>query len=474
LAQAMLAQEELKRTPVSMALHGNFVGEAGETVSRLCPTVSRLCPLLAVSEHRRKLQPSNGSVATCMTALMPNAEASDAGERCRDTSVPLKLKPADFLALTGAGGLLLHGVAAFAGLRASRLCAASHSSMYAELAFGLSGLFRPALCIVGGQETEFGGEEDDDGIYVPSTWACSACSLLDPSSATWRSLPPMPTARSRCAAASAGSILYVLGGDINVGRGASPCDAFESLDLEAGTWRQLPGLPTPTSRFVATYLRGKIVIAGGECGGSCTSAVAAYDLAERTWESLPHMPTARCGSAAAEINGQWYVVGGSNGKQPVADLQRWSLPGSSSSGWWGDGVWETLPDMPTPREDCAAAATGGCLIVAAGTIQSEPCSSCCMTDIVECFDTSVSVWSTLVSMPKRREGAVAGAVNSQVFVLGGISWWEDSKLGEDALEGSAVVLDLSEDRSQGALEWATAPQLLDCVVGLAAAVVATA
>lgn len=380
----------------------------------------------------------------------------------------------DLTAATRVPGLLLHGVAGFAGLRASTQLSTASRTMRVELAEGgseaggLASVFPPGICIVGGKETDSCGE-DDDGVFNSATRMRDECAVLDLARGSWRQLPPMPTARSNCMVACVGSALYVLGGEVARDRGKEEaCAACERCDLEALAWERMPALPQPMLRSAAGHVRGRVVVAGGTDGKHATRAAWAVDLASRRWSRLPPMPTRRSGCGAAALAGRLYVVGGvscdSGATLPSAEV--FDPAGGPT------GRWHRLPPMPTPRERCAVVAAGGRIVVVGGTTQSDPGCGCAMTGSVECFDPATSDWSALPHLLRRREAPAAVAVSSKVFLFGGLAWWEESKNdGED--EGRAMVLDVAASRDAGRWRtgWSWGPSLPDSGVNVAAVVV---
>ena len=80
-----------------------------------------------------------------------------------------------------------------------------------------------------------------------------------------------------------------------------------------------------------------------------------------------------------------------------------------------DLEWRTLPEVPTPRSEVAAAATGDGRILVVGGYA--PPSSTVAT--VEIYDTAAGRWSTGPSLPIAVNHAMAASAGDAVYVFGG-------------------------------------------------------
>jgi uncharacterized protein (TIGR03437 family) len=149
-----------------------------------------------------------------------------------------------------------------------------------------------------------------DGVPVNSVYA------YEVSSNTWRTLPPLLTARFAHEAALINGKLYVAGGSDNA-RSLAEAEVF---DFAAQTWTALAPLPRPR-RFAVSGVgsddggRAIWFIAAGEEGTGLPplSSVEVYDPAGNRWLTLDNSfnpPTARTALSGAVVNGFLYAVGG--------------------------------------------------------------------------------------------------------------------------------------------------------------------
>mmetsp|Transcript_38032 Transcript_38032/g.88944 ORF Transcript_38032/g.88944 Transcript_38032/m.88944 type:complete len:413 (-) Transcript_38032:69-1307(-) len=161
------------------------------------------------------------------------------------------------------------------------------------------------------------------------------------------------------------------------------------------------------------------------CGGASIfrgvlDSVSRYNIERGTWEAIPPMPTARRLCAAAVLGGMLYVLGGEQEGFEAIPLwyselvaRRYHQLSVAECFDPFKGSWERLPNMPTARAGCAAAAQGGMLYVMGGRIQET------IHDVVERFDPAVRRWERLPSMPSARSGGAAVTLFGMIYVLGG-------------------------------------------------------
>ena len=120
----------------------------------------------------------------------------------------------------------------------------------------------------------------------------------------------MPTPREHLAAVSDGTYVYAIGGRILSSDKNSA--ALERFDPASGAWTRLVGMPTPRGSYGATYIDGRIVVAGGEEPTMVLNVAEMYDIADGKWSTLPPMPTPRHAEVVATVGNTVYCIGGAN------------------------------------------------------------------------------------------------------------------------------------------------------------------
>jgi uncharacterized protein (TIGR03437 family) len=155
-----------------------------------------------------------------------------------------------------------------------------------------------------------GGLSISQGVPVNSVYA------YELSSNTWRTLPPLQTARFAHEAALVNGKLYVAGGSDN----ARSLAAAEVFDFTTQTWSPLAPLPRPRRyavNGVGSDEGGRpiwFVGAGEEANGlPPLTSVEAYDPALNRWLTLDNsfnLPSTRTALSGAVVNGNLYAIGG--------------------------------------------------------------------------------------------------------------------------------------------------------------------
>ncbi|HEY7761596.1 MAG TPA: kelch repeat-containing protein [Actinomycetota bacterium] len=173
---------------------------------------------------------------------------------------------------------------------------------------------------------------------------------------TWQELPPMPGPRGAAGAATVDDGLVVAGG---VGPDGL-ADEMYLLDPEVGRWITVQGPPTGREHLGVAGLGGDVYVVGGRTGGigSNLAASEAYDVEAGTWRELPPMPTARGGSAAAATSNGFVVsAGGEEEGGTFAEAEAFDV---------AEGRWVSLPPMPTARHGLGVVAVGTVVYTIAG------------------------------------------------------------------------------------------------------------
>jgi N-acetylneuraminic acid mutarotase len=196
------------------------------------------------------------------------------------------------------------------------------------------------------------------GVDITSTTVATVA-RYSPSSNTWTTVAPLPTARRRLAAAAgfcpgstATICVYAIGGNSSAGIVAT----VEVYNPTANIWTTV--MPMPTAReelAAATIGRFIYAVGGSNTQGVSVNTVERYDTLTNTWATMAGMPTAREALGAAAF-GRLYAFGGDSGGTILNTAERYD-PSTNT--------WTTLPPMPTPRE---ALAEAGALCVGSTTV----------------------------------------------------------------------------------------------------------
>lgn len=259
---------------------------------------------------------------------------------------------------------------------------------------------------------------------VPNLYVCGGASIfrgvLDSVSryhareGVWESMPPMPTARRLCAAATVAGSLYIVGGEYeepamwysdSAWRQYKQLSTAECFNAFAGQWETLEDMPTARAGCAGAALAGMVYVFGGRIAENVRATAERLDVALGRWERLPGLPTGRSGCAAAPLLGMLYVLGGKGSDGEIlGTVERFDA---------GRGWWQVLPPMPMPRSAAACGAVGGRLFVAGGFNGVEG------VEHVDAFDPAVGVWESQAPMQTWRIGAATAVASGRLYVLGG-------------------------------------------------------
>ncbi len=170
--------------------------------------------------------------------------------------------------------------------------------------------------------------------------------IYNPSTNTWRSGPPLATARQEPVVVTAKGRIYAIGGaDKN-----DPLDSVESIGPGDTAWRSEPPLPQPMRQFAGCVLDGIIYVVS-------QNGALSFDPQAAQWTELPTAPQLPQASQIAAHDGQVWVLGSYN----TTKGYRYSP---------ADRTWRRAPDLPTPNSWGAAAELGGRLVVVGGAHQT--------------------------------------------------------------------------------------------------------
>jgi N-acetylneuraminic acid mutarotase len=162
---------------------------------------------------------------------------------------------------------------------------------------------------------------------------------------------------------------------------------------------------------------GNVYAIGGTNNTGYLSTLERYNAATNVWSTLPSMPTPRADLAAAaapchETTGTClYALGGFNGAAVLATVEEYN-PATNA--------WTTETPMPTARGLLAAAA-GAHIYAIGGNIGSPIAFNSVVLNVVEQYNPPTNTWVTLAAMPTARAALGAAAFNGNVYAAGGFA-----------------------------------------------------
>ena len=126
-----------------------------------------------------------------------------------------------------------------------------------------------------------------------------------------------PVGTDRHASATAGSYVYIIGGEYFNGATYAVTSTVQRYDTGSDAWVFLASLPAPYDNSEGCSMNGKVYVPGGYTGSAITNINYIYDIATDTWTTgaaVPSSPgnlwsTVACNAATNKV----YVIGGFDG-----------------------------------------------------------------------------------------------------------------------------------------------------------------
>ena len=193
-----------------------------------------------------------------------------------------------------------------------------------------------------------------------------------------------------------------------------------------GKWVKLAPFPEPAEEVYGAAAGGKMYVLGGLAPGwKPRGLVFEYDPATDKWAKKKPMPLASHHLAVVELNGKIYVFGGF--VPPKSGPPAW-VP--IDNAWEYDPAadsWRALTPMPTKRGSAVAAAVGSRIYVIGGGTTSpgskepsiHPARPHLAVGTVEEYDPATNSWRARAPMPTPRNHSGIGVVGGKIYVIGG-------------------------------------------------------
>jgi len=255
----------------------------------------------------------------------------------------------------------------------------------------------------------------NDKIYVITP---NSTYLYDPTTDIWTPKTPMPTVQYGFATATYQNMIYVFGGcsgfNQTTGYPINCTKANEAYNPTTDSWGTRAPMPTARAEFQANVVNGKIYLLSGTLStGDISNATEVYDPSNDSWSVAAAIPTAVGLYASAVVNSKIYVEGGGKSGPTITDLNQIYDPETN--------MWTLGEPLPAPLVVWAAAgATTGLyaptrLYVIGGT--PDGIKSVNATQI---YDPRTNSWTTGALMPTARGALSVTVVNDTLYVIGGM------------------------------------------------------
>ncbi len=190
----------------------------------------------------------------------------------------------------------------------------------------------------------------------------------------WKPMAALSEPRAAAVAVVVAGKIFVLGGQ-GIGRLVAQVEVFEPIPkgapgvapVPSGQWVRKASIPTPRHHVAAAadgkriWVSGGRVPAGGAGPDRNVAAFEVYDPAKDAWSKLPNVPTARSGHGSGFIKGRVVVVGGEDpGVEGPSIVVTEDF--DPATGAWG----RRFPGMFRPRHGVGTAIENEALYVLVG------------------------------------------------------------------------------------------------------------
>ncbi|XP_017325775.1 kelch-like protein 41a [Ictalurus punctatus] len=247
---------------------------------------------------------------------------------------------------------------------------------------------RNQLYVVGGL---FVDEENKD-----SQLQCY-CFQLDPISADWIAMPPMPSPRCLFGLGEFENIIFAVAGkDLQTNESL---DSVMCYDTNKMKWTETKKLPLSLHGHSVISQNGLVYCIGGKTDDKKTiNKMFAYDHKKSEWKELAAMKTPRSMFGAAVHKGKIIVVGGVNEDSLLASCESYDF---------GTNKWESFPEFAQERSSVNVVSVDGELYAIGGFTmvgQDKECVPSEITDIWQ-YEEDKKQWAGILREMRYAAGA---------------------------------------------------------------------
>jgi len=219
----------------------------------------------------------------------------------------------------------------------------------------------------------------------------------------WTKQSNIPTSRWHLSSEVIGDNIYAIGG-------VGGYTALEEYNTESNSWIQKQQMSTARAFLGCGTVNGKIYIIGGAVlGQTPNSAVEEFNPLLDTLIVKKSMPSSRQGMGSCVVDDKIYIIGGITGNGSPNDKVDAYDPITDE---WTTG----LIQMPTARWEPECVVIEEKIYTIGGFTNT---NSGTTTNAVEMYDPATNQWKNKASLPDKRGGGEAVALNGVIYYFGG-------------------------------------------------------
>ncbi len=264
------------------------------------------------------------------------------------------------------------------------------------------------------------------GLISPDDTTSTHIRVFDFSgSKKWSTLPTVPYGRFRLAVFR-GQLVLVGGWDVAASDVTSQLLVWAA---HSSTWtRSLPPMPTARSRTATLGYNEYLLVAGGWDGRKVVDIVEILDGDTREWFKASPLPVAEHSFKTAYHKGDWYMMGGdahSIHYSVVHTSVRTLIDTAQGRQQPSPSVWSSLPDLPLDSSPLAI--WGGTLVALGGlVIEHATNKTVSRSSNIHAYCPHTNSWSHIGVMPTQGcAHSVVSLPTGELIVIGGRTDTED-------------------------------------------------
>jgi hypothetical protein len=254
--------------------------------------------------------------------------------------------------------------------------------------------------------------------------------MYDPETDAWTAKTPMPTPRALFGIAVWQNKIYTIGGssgfDWNLGKSIIS-RVNEVYDPSTDTWETKQPMPTARIQIEANAVEGQIYVISGRTDGPLSTVYLneVYNIANDSWTTKSPIPYSVAGYQSAVCNKKIYVMGGQDDNLYDRIYSPTLITGDINLAITqiydpSNDSWTMGAPMPNAVRYAAAGATTGALalrrIYVVGGVHP---GSFVPDNIVLVYDPENNTWVYGASMPTARRSLAVAVVDDRLYAVGG-------------------------------------------------------
>jgi N-acetylneuraminic acid mutarotase len=254
-----------------------------------------------------------------------------------------------------------------------------------------------------------------------SAWYGSSITYAySPVTNAWSTKTPMPTPRNSFAITACENKIYLIGGlETNrnyTGPNQPPCAVNEVYDPSTNTWTTKAPMPTARSEMQANTVNGEVYIMGGRTQGAYATinVTEIYNPASDSWSTGVPMLYPVASFASAAIDNDIYVIGGEDDLMPQNATVQFNQIYNGATKTWSLGS-----PIPGTGLDAAAAATSGVFAPERVYVIGGMTGFGVGSDQNYAYDPVSNSWTSAAPLPTAVFGPAVAVVNDVLYVMGG-------------------------------------------------------